>query len=296
LKNNITNKKYIVTKDDVLIKFLRQNLTGKGLNKIKSLIRNRKVSIDNCITTFFTQPLHANQIVTISNEQISKEINDVKIVYEDDFLIVIDKPAGLLTISAGNENELTAFKILSDYVKIKNKNSKIFIVHRLDKLTSGLLVFAKSEIIKNKLQNNWNNVVTNRKYSVIIEGKIEKPKGVLKNWLKESKALKMFVVETPDAYSKQAITNYELVMQNEYYSMLSVELDTGRKNQIRVQFANIGHPVIGDKKYGSTKNPIKRIGLHAKMLEFIHPILNQKKYFESQVPSLFFSLFKNNRI
>ena len=189
----------------------------------------------------------------------------LKILYEDKYIIVIDKPSGLLTVSTEKEKERTLYHYVSKYLKQKNKNNKVFIVHRLDKDTSGIVLFAKDLQSKVFLQNNWDKFRKN--YVAVVHGHT-KDKDILKNYLKETKTHLTYIVN--DNEGKLAITEYEKVLENNKYTMLSINIKTGRKNQIRVQLANIGNPIIGDKKYG-VKDSMKKMALTANTIEFIHP-------------------------
>lgn len=211
------------------------------------------------------------------------------IVYEDKDIIVINKKPHLLTISTENEKEKTLFHQVMLYLKKKNKNNKVFIVHRLDKDTSGLIVFAKSENIKRKLQNNWEN--SKRGYIAVVNGILEKDKGTIKSYLMETKTL--LVYSTNDSkIGKLAITSYEKIKENNLYTMLKIDIKTGRKNQIRVHLNDIGNSIVGDKKYGSIKrDPLRRLCLHANYLEFLHPATNKRMVFETKTPKTFEDLF-----
>ena len=210
------------------------------------------------------------------------------ILYEDKYIIIINKPAHLLTISTEKEKNRTLFSYVYDYLKKKNKNNKVFIVHRLDKDTSGIIMFAKDEKTKFYLQDNWDSF--KRNYVAIVEGKVKKKKGVLKSYLQETKTLYTYSVN--DKNGKLAITEYEKVLENNQYTMLSLNLKTGRKNQIRVQLSDMGNPIVGDKKYGAKKNPIRRMALVANTLEFIHPKTHEKIVIDIDIPSSFIQLFK----
>jgi len=212
----------------------------------------------------------------------------LNIVYEDKEIIVINKPPHLLTISTENEKERTLFHKVYLYLKKKNKNNKVFVVHRLDKDTSGLIVFAKSEMVKKKLQNNWEKSIRN--YVAVVNGKVEKEKETLRSYLKETKTL--LVYSTKDKDGDLAITSYEKIMGNDEYSLLSINIKTGRKNQIRVQLNDIGHSIVGDKKYGIKKDPLRRLCLHANYLEFIHPVTKESITLESKYPKEFDKLIK----
>ena len=210
------------------------------------------------------------------------------ILYEDKFIIVVNKPSNLLTISTVNEKERTIFSYVFDYLKKKNKNNKVFIVHRLDKDTSGIVMLAKDEKTKFYLQENWDKF--KRNYVAVLEGKLENKKGVLKNYLQETKTHYTYVVN--DKNGKLAITEYEKVLENNKYTLVSLNIKTGRKNQIRAQFSNIGNSIVGDKKYGSKKDPIRRMALVANTLEFIHPKTKEKITIDIDIPNSFINLLK----
>ncbi len=193
----------------------------------------------------------------------------LKIIYEDKYLIIINKPSGIYTISRDNSYDYNLYDEVKNYVKKQNPKNKIFIVHRLDKDTSGLILFAKSEVVKRNLQNNWNNV--ERKYYAVVCGKVKEKETSLKDYLYETKSLDVFVT---NKRGKLAITNYKVIACNNKYTLLDVEIKTGRRNQIRVQLANRGYSILGDKKYGNTK--YKKMMLEAYYLKFIHPITRKE--------------------
>lgn len=208
------------------------------------------------------------------------------ILYEDKFIIIINKPANLLTISTEKEKERTLYHYVYDYLKKKNKKNKVFIVHRLDKDTSGIVMFAKEESIKFYMQENWNKVIRN--YVAIVNGKVKEKKGVLKSYLNETKT--HFTYSVKDKNGQLAITEYEKILENKKYTMLSLNLKTGRKNQIRVQLSDIGNPIVGDKKYGIKKDPIRRMALHANYMEFIHPKTKERIVIDIDIPNSFIEL------
>ena len=284
--------RFVVDETATLIKFLRKQFPNKGSNKIKQLIERKLVTVNNETTTYFTQQLQIKQIVAVNEQPKQEDIvfSKIKILFEDESIIVIDKKAGLLSIATQKEIEKTAYSLLSEYVKRKNQRSRIFIVHRLDKQTSGVMIFAKNQDVKIKLQQNWHEMMIERTYSVVVEGFVEQKEGTIISWLKENKMYKMYSVKTPDNDSRKAITHYKVEKQNNEYSLLTIRLETGRKNQIRVHFFDLGFPVVGDVKYGATHNPIKRLGLHAKLIKFMHPVTNKVIRFESPIPSEFLRL------
>lgn len=210
------------------------------------------------------------------------------ILYEDKYLIIINKPANLLTISTEKEKERTLYNYVYQHLKQKNKKNKVFIIHRLDKDTSGIVMFAKDENIKFHMQKNWDNV--KRNYVAVVNGKVKSEKAVLKSYLKETKT--HFTYSVKDKNGDLAITEYEKVLESKKYTMLSLNLKTGRKNQIRVQLADMGNSIVGDKKYGIKSDPIRRMALHANYIEFIHPITKEKIVLDIDIPNSFLSLLK----
>ena len=232
-----------IIKEERLIDYLKQ------FKNYKTLLKNGSVLVNNKIVTKYDYMLKINDEVTINKYNKSK---DIKIIYEDKDIIVVDKPYNLLTISNGKE--ISLYNLVSDYVKKNNKKNKIFIVHRLDKDTSGLIVFAKNIKTKNYLQDNWNKV--ERRYLALVNG-ITKESDILKNYLKENQNHFVYVSNN----GVLAITEYKKIKEINNNSLLDINIKTGKKNQIRVQLSNIGHPILGDKKYGI--NNYKRLCLHA---------------------------------
>lgn len=213
------------------------------------------------------------------------------IIYEDKGIIVVNKEHHLLTVSNEKEKEHTLYHEVSDYLKKKNPKNKVFIIHRLDKDTSGVILFAKNQNIKRLYQDNWNNLVKKRGYIAIVEGVVKEKKGTIKSYLVENST--QLVYTTKDTkLGKLAITNYEVIQNNKEYSLVNIEIITGRKNQIRVHMKEFGHPIIGDKKYDSRKNPIRRLGLHANILIIKNPITKKDMEFKAKIPKQFNSIFK----
>lgn len=212
--------------------------------------------------------------------------NKLNIIYEDKYLLIVSKPAKLLTIGNEKEKENTLYHQVLLYLKQKNKNNKVFIVHRLDFDTSGLIIFAKDTKTKLLLQDNWNKVI--RRYMAIVNNKLPKEEDTLKNYLKETKTNLVYV--TNDSKNGNlAITSYKKVLEFDKYSLIEIEIKTGRKNQIRVQLSNIGNSILGDKKYGP-KTHEQRMYLHAYYLKFNHPVTNQILEFEEEVPTAFLNI------
>lgn len=281
-----------VTEPEELMKFLVAQLPGQGRNNIKSLLANRQILVNQEIVTQYNHPLETGQQVSIEWEKVRKESQPqrLEILFEDPYLIVIVKEAGLLSIATAQEKEQTAYSILSDHIKKRDPKNRIFVVHRLDRDTSGVMLFAKSEHVKELLQKDWKEAVEERSYIAITEGQVNSQEGTITSWLKENKTFTMYSSPTSNG-GQQAITHYRVLKKNKNFSMLEVNLETGRKNQIRVHMQDIGHSIIGDKKYGSTKNPLRRMGLHARVLAFRHPITGEEVRFETAIPKEFLSVF-----
>lgn len=275
------NKKIIVNEEKILLEFLKEKLKDMSKNNVKNLLTKKRIKVNGKVITKHDYLLKLNDVIEIGNTEISTEFNNIKIIYEDEHLIAVNKPSGLLTIANEKEKEKTLYNIVRNYMKEKNKFNKIFIVHRLDKDTSGVVLFAKNEKIKNLLQNNWNDI-TKRIYYAVVEGNT-KEKETLKSYLKENKNLETYSSNTGDL----AITKYEKIKSNNEYSLLKIEIKTGRKNQIRVQLSDIGNPIVGDNKYGRKNQKIKRMLLHAETLEILNPITNKKMIFQSPIPEIF---------
>ena len=276
-----------------LMEFLAFHLQGKSKNNLKSLLSHGQVTVDNQIVSQYNHKLEVGQEVKINwnKDRDIKKMNGVKILFEDDHIIVVNKDAGILSVSTGGRDENTAYNKLKEHVKSQDPKNKIFIVHRLDKNTSGIMMFAKTAEAQQILQSSWKHYILSRKYSVLVEGRVKEDKGTITSWLKENSAFVVYSSKT-DNGGKKAVTNYKVVKKNKNYSLLEASLETGRKNQIRVHMKDIGHPIVGDKKYGATSNPIKRLGLHARVLEFLHPITGKQYKFETTVPGAFERMVK----
>jgi len=291
-KNQKPNTNLKVAENTELMKFLIAGLPQKNRNNIKSLLSNKQVFVNGEPVRQFNHPLVPGQEVEIRWNRIAEEkkYRGINIIYEDKDIIVIDKPFGMLSIATDNRKSQTAYNLLSAHVKSRRKGNKIFVVHRLDRETSGLMMFAKSKNVQHILQSNWKNIISERTYLSIVEGVPEKSNGIITSYLRESKAMIVYSSQNPQDGHK-AVTHYEVIKSGRGYSMLKVKLETGKKNQIRVHMQDIGHPVIGDKKYGSKTNPIRRLGLHASVLAFKHPVNNKPLHFETAIPEKFLRLF-----
>lgn len=276
-----------------LMTFLLAKMGGMSRTSVKSLLAHRQVMVNNKVATQFNLALQPNDLITVNSGRGSIELSHPKlrIIFEDAHLIVVEKKEGLLTVSTGNSDETTAFSILKNHVKRSSPQNRIFVVHRLDRETSGVIMFAKSKEVQLILQENWHRIITRRIYVALVEGKVEKEQDTIVTWLTENeKSLKIHSSST-DNGGQEAITHYKCIKSNNNFSLLEIELETGRKNQIRVHMQGIGHPVVGDKKYGAGLSPISRLGLHARLLAFYHPITTEIVTFETPVPRNFLNIF-----
>ncbi|MBR3674962.1 MAG: RluA family pseudouridine synthase, partial [Bacilli bacterium] len=236
--------------------------------------------------------LYPEDEVTVSWTPIKKrERKDLPIIYEDEDIIAINKPSGLLSVASDREKGKTAYRLVTDWLTQTNKKARVFVVHRIDEDTSGVLIFAKSFEVKEALQNHWQEIVTKRGYYAIVEGEDIPEEQTLKNYLWLDETTFQVRVTKSKKNSKLAITHYKKMAAKNGYALLDVNIDTGRKNQIRVMLGNIGHYIIGDDRYGEPSNPLKRLGLHAYELDFTNP-LNGKEYkIKAEMPACFKKLF-----
>ena len=276
-----------------LMTFLLAKMGGMSRNSVKSLLAHRQIMVNDKVTTQFNLLLQPNDLITVNSGRGNIELNHPKlrILFEDQHLIVVEKKEGLLTVSTGDSDETTAFSILKTHVKKSSPQNRIYVVHRLDRETSGVIMFAKTKEVQLILQENWHRIVTRRINVALVEGKVEKEHDTIVTWLTENeKSLKIHSSEQ-DNGGQQAVTHYRCVKSNENFSLLELELETGRKNQIRVHMEGIGHPIAGDKKYGAGTSPIGRLALHARLLAFYHPVTTEVVSFETPVPRNFLSIF-----
>src|SRR5665648_32571 len=282
-----------VTEPNELMKFLIEKFPEKSRTTIKSMLAHKQITVDDMVTAKFDFPLKRGQVVFFNKEKTKEKpkFRGLRIVHEDADLIVIEKGSGLLSMASDKEKNKTAYSMLSEYVKRFDPKNLIFIVHRLDRDTSGLMMFAKSKNVQELMQKAWTEAIVERSYVVIVEGVVEKTEGTITSWLKENKALVMYSSLTPEEGQK-SITHYKVLKTNSQFSLLEVKLETGRKNQIRVHMKDIGHPVTRDKKYGAKLNPIGQMGLHARVLSFRHPITGRPFRFDTPIPIKFQHLFR----
>lgn len=272
-------EKYVVEKETELLEYLYENIPLPK-KKVKQYLTHGSIYVDNTRTTKYDYPLEKGMVITMKPKASS--MLPFEILYEDEYIIVVDKPSGLLTVATKDEKENTLFYMVSEYLKKKKRGSKVFVVHRLDKDTSGVLVLAKDLKTKNQLQEHWDEYVHVREYKAIVEGIPKKREDKLIHYLKETSTHLVYVSKE----GKEAITSYKLEKSKNGVSRLAIFIETGRKNQIRVQLAHIGLPILGDKKYNK-KTDGKRLYLHAVRLKMFHPMKREVMTFMSREPKEF---------
>ena len=276
-----------VTEAVQLLPFIMEKMYGISRNRAKALIVNRIVLIDNIITTHPLTELKPGQTVMIdrSKHKMAFHSNDLDIVYEDAYLLVIDKRPGLLSMS-NNTRQETAQSVLNRYLEKGGGRNTAHLVHRLDRDTSGIMLYAKDVQTQQSFVRGWQELVTDRRYVALVSGEVEQNEGDIRSWLTEDKH---FITHSSpvDNGGKYAHTHFRVLCRSNGYSLVELELETGRKNQIRVHMAQIGHPVVGDRKYGNDDDSIKRLALHAYLLCFRHPVTGKILRFETPVPYSF---------
>lgn len=287
-------RSFIVEQPDELMHFLINAMPEKKRTNIKDLLSHNQVMINGAIFRQYNAPLQPGDEVKVNFSREWRTFNHrrIKLVYEDDDIIVVNKGYGLLSMGTDRVKDGTAYSILKEWVKWQNPTNKIFIVHRLDRDTSGLMMFAKTQEAKEIMQHNWNNMVLNRKYLAVVEGAPEQAQGTVKSYLVENSRYEVYSSPEPIEGGQYAVTRYTTLKEKNGYALLEVELDTGRKNQIRVHMKDLGHPISGDRKYGAQSSPIHRLALHAQTLRFIHPITRKEMNFATAIPAPFAAMVR----
>lgn len=275
-------KEIYVNKEDTLFNYLRKTITNKSKNNIKTMLKNECIMVNDKIVTKYDYKLNINDII-----YINKKEDNLKIIYEDNDIIVVDKPTKILTISNKGEKENTLYRMVSDYLKKEKK--KVFIIHRLDFDTSGVIMFAKNQKVQKMYQDNWNTLAIKREYTAVVEG-ITNSKGHIESYLKQTKTLQVYSSKNKNGLF--SITDYERIKYNNKYSLIRILISTGRRNQIRCHMHDISHPIVGDNKYKSKSNPINRLCLHANILKIKNPLTNKVMTFISPYPKEFDNLVK----
>lgn len=282
---------YPVKADGKLMEFLIASMPDRKRTTVKELLKHNQVAVNDMPVRQFDSPLVAGDTVKVNLTREFKVFSNrrVKLVYEDKDILVIEKGYGLLSMGTDTVKDGTAYSIMREYVKWENPHNKLFIVHRLDRDTSGLMMLARTVQAKEAMQHNWNNMVLSRKYIAVVEGEVEKDEGVIKSYLAENSRFEVYSTDNPEE-GQLAVTRYRVIKRGLGHTMLEVELDTGRKNQIRVHMKDMGHPIAGDRKYGAGPSIIHRLALHAQTLRFAHPVTKRDMNFTTPIPGTFWKL------
>lgn len=278
--------------DAPLFEYLLQTLKGKSRNKVKDILRGNGIKVEGKAVTRHDFPLKKGMKVSVSLSKRNELFKSryVKLVYEDKYIVVVEKNAGILSMAAGHSS-LNVKSVLDKYFALSHQKCRAHVVHRLDRDTSGLLIYAKDMQTEQVLEHNWHEIVYDRRYVAVLSGEMEKDGGTIANWLKDNSAY--ITYSSPvDNGGKYAVTHFHTLARTTEHSLVEFKLETGRKNQIRVHAADMGHPVCGDKKYGNGDDPIHRLCLHAYLLCFYHPVTRERMEFETPVPTSFRSVLK----
>lgn len=281
-----------VKEESELLPFILKTLDGISRSKAKAILSGDGVRVNKKIVTQHDFRLLPGMVVEISKRKNTPQLVSrfVKLVYEDRYICVIEKNFGILSM-ATDHHQFSVKTVLDDYFRKSRQKCTAHVVHRLDRDTSGLLVYAKTIEAEQILEHNWRNIVTDRRYVALASGRMEREKGTVASWLKDNKAY--FTYSSPvDNGGKYAVTHFRTLKSTDQYSLVELKLETGRKNQIRVHLQDLGHPVCGDIKYGNGDDPCGRLCLHAFRLDFFHPITGEPLHFETPMPKPFLLAIK----
>ena len=286
-----------------LIDFIGQMHPEAKRTDIKKWLKYGHLGVDGIVCKAFDTPVGPGSVVDLNLTRpfVTFHHRRVEMVYEDDDIIVVNKGYGLLSVGTGNpankgkgKKEETVYNLLKDYVKKVHPGNKIFVVHRLDRDTSGLMMFAKNIEAQTALQHNWNNMVLSRRYVAVVEGIVEQDSGTITSNLEENSSYQVYSTAAGEEKGKKAVTRYKVLMRGHNHSLVEFELDTGRKNQIRVHASDMGHPIAGDKKYGGSASSLHRLALHARTLTFAHPVTKKYMNFETPIPPKFIGFVRHS--
>ncbi len=292
--NNYNKKndyaQYVAQEDDTLLSWLLANLK-ESRSKVKATLQGRGIKVNGKQVTQFDFPIHKGDNISISRSKKNDQFKSryLSIVYEDNYLVVIEKNVGILSMAAGHSS-LNVKTILDDYFRRTRQRCTAHVVHRLDRDTSGLMIYAKDMQTEQILEHDWHNIVYDRRYVAVVSGEMEDNEGTIANWLKDNKNYVTYSSPT-DNGGKYAVTHFYVLNRTTEHSLVEYQLETGRKNQIRVHSADMGHPVCGDVKYGNGDDPLGRLCLHAYVLCFYHPVTHERMEFETMIPTQFRKLF-----
>ncbi len=284
--------KLVVKREGQLLEYLYE-VVDMPKKRIKQYLNHGSIFVNNNKVRKFNYKLVPGMNIIIDTDGKNKKTLPFDILFEDEHIIVVNKPSGLLTVATAKEKEKTLYHIVREYLVSKNKFSKVFIVHRLDKDTSGVVILAKDIKTKKQLQENWDEYVSLREYVAVLNGHMSKKSDRIVQNLKETKTNLVYVGRGNDG--KEAITNYKVIKESKNYSLVEIKIETGRKNQIRVAFSSHKAPILGDKKYGNKKDSSSRLYLHANRLKIYYPVIKKDILFEVQTPIEFKKIINNDR-
>ncbi len=284
---------FSIEADGTLLATASAVLKDHSASKVKSMLKHNQFAVNGTPSSQFDRPVKAGDKLQVNFDTSFQVFSDprIKLLYEDDDIIVVDKSCGVLSTGTGKVKDGTVYSIMKAYLRKRNPAARVFVVHRLDRDTSGLMLLTRTAKARDVLVKNWATMVTCRHYVAVVEGVMEDDKGKVRNFLADSPDNNYEVVASDDPKDGQlAVTNYVTLKRTGRNSLVQLEMRTGRKNQIRVHMAGLGHPVVGDRKYGSRTNPLRRLALHASTLEFMHPLSGKPMHFDTGVPAQFLQL------
>jgi 23S rRNA pseudouridine1911/1915/1917 synthase len=282
---------YVVDREAPLLDWMLSALPGSK-TKIKATLQGHGIKVNGKQVTQFDFPLKPGMKVSVSKSKKNDTFKSryVNIVYEDRWLVVVEKKTGILSMAAGHSS-LNVKSVLDDYFKRTRQKCTAHVVHRLDRDTSGLMIYAKDMQTEQLLERDWHGTVYDRRYVAVVSGEMEEDEGTIANWLKDNKAYVTYSSPV-DNGGKYAVTHFHTLRRTTEHSLVEFRLETGRKNQIRVHTSDMGHPVCGDIKYGNGDDPLHRLCLHAYVLCFHHPVTGKPMEFETPIPAQFMAVFK----
>lgn len=285
-EGNNKTVKFHVGEESILFDFVLKKIGSMSKTAVKGVLSRGQVFVNDQVKTQYDYLLKPGDVVSVDFTKAGTGLKSsrVSVLYEDDHIIVVNKAEGVLSVATEKQEEYTAFRVVMNHLKKQNMRNRLYVVHRLDRETSGVLIFAKDKDTQFLMQRNWQRDVKNKIYYAIVEGVVEKESGEIHTWLNEDQKSKKVYSSDTDNGGQESITRYEVVKRMREHTFLKVNLVTGRKNQIRVHMQRIGHPIIGDKKYGGSTSPIGRIGLHAGSITLRHPITTKLMTFEAELP------------
>lgn len=283
---------YEVTAEDTLLPWLLAHLGGESRTKVKATLRGNGIKVNGKTRTQFDYPLRPGDKIAVSRSKKNNSFHSryIRLVYEDQYLVVVEKNVGVLSMAVGHSS-LNVKTVLDNYFRQTRQKCQAHVVHRLDRDTSGLMVYAKDKQTELAMESDWHHIVYDRRYVAVVSGEMADDEGTIANWLKDNQAYVTYSSPV-DNGGKYAVTHFHVLARTVDHTLVEFRLETGRKNQIRVHCADMGHPVCGDTKYGNGDNPCGRLCLHAYILCFYHPVTHRRMEFETPIPAAFLHLFK----